>query len=758
MSVSLKLAPTNHGFNVRGYGITERIFFLEVHHHSDELSSGFTFWKFSVKSRLLTAAGGSVLPKGKLDYYGSVACFPSAISSHAWSNLGQNHAIPAVVSAYKRIDLSNCAASVGISTSRTARDALLAADFADYPQPRPRFAAEPSLSPYILHEKRSVVPAGWALTRRHDATSTIPLRFALKQRNLEDIATYLYEVSHPDSPGYGNHWSAGDVARKFAPTDETIDTVRSWLISSGISDERIAVGRTKGWIQVDATVEEAERLMNTEYNVYTHSTGKEHVACEAYHLPQDVQPHVDFVIPTVHFDTKLTRRSGDSEPARDIGQPGVGLSPKTTGAVETLISGLDQCDEYITPTCLRALYGLNYTPVATAMNSYGIVEYTPQAYLQTDLQMFAMNFSTDLIGKEPYMVSIDGGYAQTKYQSFSYNGESDLDLQFGMSLVTGEQTVTLYQTGDMIEGASFNNFLDAIDGSYCTFEGGDDYTQDAMYPDTRHGGYNGMFNLLLRFVKSPIDTTSSHRPRGMRYCGSQPMLSPRPTHTTRPTSHPSILNASAPNMRSLVFMGVTVLYSSGDYGVAGNGGDCLTATGTQTTTGTIFNPSFPGTCPYITSVGATQVKSGSTVYDPEMACMEVIYSGGGFSNYFAMPEYQQGAVDYYLTNYYPDYPATIWNSTGMSRGFPDISANGANYVVAVDGQFELVYGTRKTTIGFINPTIYSAGFAGGFNDITEGTNPGCGTAGYNATAGWDPVTGLGTPNFPKLLEMWLALP
>ena len=37
-----------------------------------------------------------------------------------------------------------------------------------------------------------------------------------------------------------------------------------------------------------------------------------------------------------------------------------------------------------------------------------------------------------------------------------------------------------------------------------------------------------------------------------------------------------------------------------------------------------------------------------------------------------------------------------------------------------------------------------------FNDITTGNNPGCGTPGFNATQGWDPVTGLGTPNFEKL--------
>ena len=103
------------------------------------------------------------------------------------------------------------------------------------------------------------------------------------------------------------------------------------------------------------------------------------------------------------------------------------------------------------------------------------------------------------------------------------------------------------------------------------------------------------------------------------------------------------------------------------------------------------------------------VKPNATVFEPEMACMDVIYSGGGFSNYFAMPDYQKDAVDYYLTHYYPDYPSTIWNSTVMvrlfscfrsgsvdaknafqSRGYPDISANGANYVIAVSDKLYLV--------------------------------------------------------------------
>lgn len=54
--------------------------------------------------------------------------------------------------------------------------------------------------------------------------------------------------------------------------------------------------------------------------------------------------------------------------------------------------------------------------------------------------------------------------------------------------------------------------------------------------------------------------------------------------------------------------------------------------------------------------------------------------------------------------------------------------------------------------------LYSSNFSGAFNDITSGNNPGCGTKGFSAQAGWDPVTGLGTLNFPKLLELWTALP
>jgi len=207
--------------------------------------------------------------------------------------------------------------------------------------------------------------------------------------------------------------------------------------------------------------------------------------------------------------------------------------------------------------------------------------------------------------------------------------------------------------------------------------------------------------------------------------------------------------------------GVTFLYSSGDYGIAGNRGQCCTkakcAGGTYNsgTTGT-FNPSCPATCPYITAVGATQVKANTltTATLPEEACETVIYSGGGPSNVFTMPSYQLSAVSTYFTSYKPTYTATQYNNSQAVRGYPDVSANGANYVTVVDGSLSLVYCTSasspvfgsiitlineqriqagKGAVGFINPKIYAN--ADAFNDITTGGNEGCGTAGFTAVVG-----------------------
>ncbi len=80
-----------------------------------------------------------------------------------------------------------------------------------------------------------------------------------------------------------------------------------------------------------------------------------------------------------------------------------------------------------------------------------------------------------------------------------------------------------------------------------------------------------------------------------------------------------------------------------------------------------FNPIFPASCPFVTAVGATQINPNSTVYEPENACEQIAYSGGGFSNIFPMPGYQEYAVRRYMKRNPPPYTAEQYNNTGRVK-------------------------------------------------------------------------------------------
>ncbi|KAJ8585969.1 hypothetical protein M405DRAFT_935689 [Rhizopogon salebrosus TDB-379] len=137
--------------------------------------------------------------------------------------------------------------------------------------------AHPTISPWKLHEKRPHIPVGWTRAQKLDPSVSIPLRFALTQSNIQDIETLLYDVSYSDSPNYGKHWSPDQIAAKFAPSAESIETVHAWLIDSGVEPHRVKLSPTKGWLGVTSTVQEAENLLNAVYHVYDHETGTKHI-------------------------------------------------------------------------------------------------------------------------------------------------------------------------------------------------------------------------------------------------------------------------------------------------------------------------------------------------------------------------------------------------------------------------------------------------------------------------------------------------
>ena len=59
------------------------------------------------------------------------------------------------------------------------------------------------------------------------------------------------------------------------------------------------LSKGRNWFKVNVTVEEAESLLMTQYNVYTNvQTGQDHLACDDYSVPLHIKEHIDFITPT----------------------------------------------------------------------------------------------------------------------------------------------------------------------------------------------------------------------------------------------------------------------------------------------------------------------------------------------------------------------------------------------------------------------------------------------------------------------------
>lgn len=583
--------------------------------------------------------------------------------------------------------------------------------------------AVPSSSRHVVHEKRNSVPAKWSKRSRMDPTAKLPIRVGLKQRNLQRAHEYLDSVSNPSSKDYGKHWSIDDVTKTFAPSQESRERALQWLSQNQISSVKNTGALHT--LEFELSVAEAEKLLQTEYFVYEHDdSGHVHVACEQYSVPEHIADHISIITPTLHFDVKphhhISKRAvpNPADPATSYHPYHKGYQnskPMAGGVNGTNTTSLQHCLDWIDPDCLRSLYNI---PVATqtpcADNSFSIVEYQENTYIPEDLDAFFGNFSPSAVGARPELVIVNGGKLDfSDPSSFDFHGEADLDLQFAMAL-TYPQNVTLYQASD---------FTKTVD--------------DATFIQTKVVSTSWGFN--------EKDLTPKYKE--------------------------SLCN----EYMKLGLQGVSILFSTGDNGVAGSFDSCDNR----------FQPDFPASCPFVTAVGATQLDDNATDIagtlasngQPEVAINSDIKSGGGFSDMFTIPDYQKDVVQSYLKNTPPPYDADIFNNTGNARAIPDISANGHNYTVMVGGVRQAVDGTSastpllasmitminearlsagKSTVGFLNPVLYA--YADKYiRDVTQGNNPGCGTDGFEAAEGWDPVTGLGTPDYAKLLEVFMSL-
>jgi tripeptidyl-peptidase I len=299
-------------------------------------------------------------------------------------------------------------------------------------------------------------------------------------------------------------------------------------------------------------------------------------------------------------------------------------------------------------------------------------------------------------------------------------------LIYPQGLVLYQEDDEYYESTGNFEGF-WNTFLDAIDGSYCTYsafgETGDctdPACVDPAYPDPNPGGYTGQ---LQCGVYEPTNVIS------ISYGADESGL---------PDFY---IKRQCNEWMKLALQGTTIVMSSGDSGVGPD--SCWGEDGK------IFDPDFASTCPYVLSVGSTEWDrfNASVPPTPGEKLHEIATrrfpSGGGFSNVFGVADYQRDAVSAYFDQVesslgFSGYDHFVENGNFSSvtdgvyhhggRAYPDVGAVGDRQVVYSNGSWWLVGGTSlaspiwgavltlvnearieagKSSVGFIHPILVS---------------------------------------------------
>ncbi|KAF8260175.1 subtilisin-like protein [Lactarius quietus] len=557
----------------------------------------------------------------------------------------------------------------------------------------------------VMHAWRAV-PQNWESVGHPHAETTIDLHLALKSHHEHDLVDVLYEVSNPKHPKYGAYLSKEQVAELVAPHPDTLSLVSSWLKHHGVPSSSISTTLGGNWLAVvNLSLSQANAMLGASYQLYQHvETNDFIVRTISYSLPEALHGHIETVMPTTFFASALT------EGMKPRMQPGTTVEARTpTGPGEPILS--HESDRYVEPAFLRWLYKTSgYVPAAADRNMVGVGGYNGQYPSPQDLAAFMKEYRSDGEDAKYIVEPVFGG----RYNPNKPGNEANLNIQ---------------------------------------------YSEAIAYP-TRHifysiGGSSLTNDPYIQWLKYVIDQKTVPQTITMSYGGYE-YLTPQDQ-----AAKICLLFAQ------LGARGVSIIFASGNAGVGE--GKCRF----KDRNGNIrvyFRPVFPASCPYVTSVGGTT--GGMTNDNPEEPEVAASISGGGFSYYFSRPPYQKEVVPPFLENLGDTY-AGYYNPGG--RAYPDVSAQALFLTIIVSGQYEYVSGTSgaaptvaaiisllndyviskgKAPLGFLNPWLYSIDPNDrAFNDITSGSNPGCGTPGFPAIAGWDPVTGLGTLNFDILEEI-----
>lgn len=529
---------------------------------------------------------------------------------------------------------------------------------------------------------------------RHERTlgddEIVKAVFALKHdpAAVQAFEKNFFEISTPSHPRYGQFMTQEEIARRLSPSADKVKIVTDFLNNHGVAAENIVINKYRDMINVEMPAKIANKMFQTEFGLFR-SVAKRNVVLpritRPYYLPEEVAEVVSIVDDIMRFPS-VRSVIPVLEDAQTTG---------TDAEFNSCNTGSVKCQGTTTPAVLKKAYNIPTLTSVAPGNSMSVAEFQYQYYDNTDLKSFSNACGATVtvdttVGGNNESICLAGGCV-----------EALLDIEYIEAVANPIPLTVIYLAQfSLLNWANQVNTMANPPLVHSVSYGNDEVQQTSV---------DYMNSVNVEFQKSGA-------------------------------------------------LGLSVLFASGDQGVWG-----------RTGVGATYHPDFPAASPYVTAVGGTDFSTKSVI-GPESVwpC-----GGGGFSDTFTAPAYQQAAVSAYLANaaaagVLP--PANLFNATG--RGYPDVAALGGQvnpYCVGYHGgSFGGVSGTSascpvvagifaqlnnvrlaagKSSLGFLNPLIYSNPQC--FNDVLDGSQNNCnaGTTGFAAIKGWDAATGFGSPNY-----------
>ncbi|KAH9168991.1 subtilisin-like protein [Lactarius sanguifluus] len=522
----------------------------------------------------------------------------------------------------------------------------------------------------------SSVPANWETLGCPSAGTAINLHIALNPRHDNALIDALYEVSAPKHPRYGAHLSKEQVAELVRPHPDTLEL--------------------------------ANEMLGASYQLYRHAKVNDTIIrTVSYALPEVLHAHIQAVAPTTYFASTRTlrqtprRRSVDAAPAEAEAEA-------ASGKPVTVLSS--RAGE-VTPSQLRWLYKtFAYVPAAADRNTLGLFGFQKDYPSETDLTMFMTNFRSDVQPPSlaTFTVELLNGAG---YDPDNPGIEASIDVQYA-SVMAYPTPIIFYMTDGTVRWSDSGDPLP-----------GDVYLESLEY--------------LLRKRDIPQTISISY--------GTYEWNVPQ-----------EYARALCILFAQFGARGVSVLFSTGDHGVGEN---CKDGSGNVRFV-TEFPASFAHQTAMVSQVPISLPSAALQNTDPEVAAP---LSGGGFSDHFPRPAYQDVAVSAFLERQGTQYARPLQVRSLLSPDLtvsylvicavlrvvasPTVAAQALKLTIFIKSAGMLVEGTScsaptvagiisllndhlitngRPPLGFLNIRLYDDGFAG-LNDITSGSNPGCGT-------------------------------